>query len=88
MGRQIINHIECGFCHKEFDVATEDLEWEHIEDVGETDEDVTLHDYAISQKIDCPFCSKANSILVVMKGTSVAKIESMEVKSMELDTLL
>lgn len=27
MGRQIINSIKCGRCHKEFDVATDDIEW-------------------------------------------------------------
>ena len=32
MGRQVINKIECGKCHREFDVATEDIEWEHLTD--------------------------------------------------------
>lgn len=38
MGRQVINNIECGFCHKDFDVATEDIEWEHQNDAGATEE--------------------------------------------------
>ena len=28
MGRHVINQIECAKCHKMFDVATEDIEWE------------------------------------------------------------
>lgn len=88
MEREVINSIECAFWHKDFDVATEDLEWEHIEDMRETDEDASVHDYVISQKTDCPYCGKANNILATMKGTSIAQITSMKIITMERDALI
>ena len=56
MAREIINSIKCGFCHEKFDVATEDIEWEHINDAGETDTDSDVYDFSVSQKIKCPNC--------------------------------
>ena len=53
MGRQVINQIECAKCHKMFDVATEDIEWEHLSDAGETEEDNTIHDFNVFQTVDC-----------------------------------
>lgn len=49
MGRQHLIDKSCGVCNRPFDVATEDLEWEHLKDCGETDEDSTMRDYSISQ---------------------------------------
>ena len=71
MGRQVINKIECGFCHNEFDVATEDLEWEHIEDFGERDDNPVLHDFGIWQSVVCPHCNKPNKILYKTIGESI-----------------
>ena len=88
MGRQIINSIECGYCHKTFKVATEDLEWEHIVDIGERDDDATLHDFAISQKVDCPHCGKANNIIYKTVGHSDMDLQEGEVMSMEPSALL
>ena len=47
MAREIINSIKCGFCHEKFDVATEDIEWEHINDAGETDTDSDVYDFSV-----------------------------------------
>ncbi len=75
MGRQIITNTTCAFCDKTFDVATEDLEWEHLKNVGETDEDPQLFDYSISQKLNCPHCDKDNEVLITMKGKNEADID-------------
>ena len=90
MSRQIINTIQCAHCHKEFAVATEDLEWEHISDIGETDDDSSIHDFAIHQSVVCPHCGKSNKILAKMRGTTPATIDfsSLEVISMELGAYL
>lgn len=84
MGRQAINSIECGFCHKDFDVATEDIEWEHQIDAGETEEDSTIHDFSVFQTVDCPYCGKANKIVMHAKGKSESQFDTMEVISLEL----
>lgn len=83
MGRQIINSIDCGFCHKNFDVATEDIEWEHLSYAGETEEDSTIHDYSVFQTVDCPHCGKPNKIVLHAKGKSEALLDSMKVFSLE-----
>lgn len=87
MAREIINSIECGFCHKKFDVATEDIEWEHINDAGETDTDSDVHDFFVSQEVKCPNCGKNNKILVKMKGKSSCDITAIEVISMQPEAL-
>lgn len=76
--------IECGKCHKAFDVATEDIEWEHISDAGETEEDSTIHDFNVFQTVDCPYCGKGNKIVLHAKGKSEADIDSMKVISLEI----
>lgn len=88
MAREIINKIECGFCHKNFEVATEDLEWEHITDIGECDNDSSLHDFSISQKVECPHCCKENSILYKTVGKSAMELTKGEVMSMEPNVLM
>lgn len=88
MGLERISTIECGFCHKEFDVATEDIEWEHLVDAGETDEDSSVHDYHVSQTVDCPHCRKSNKILMHAKGKNPALFSSMEVVSLEVSNYL
>lgn len=83
MGRTVINSIECGHCHKKFEVATEDLEWEKLIDLGECDDNHPQHDYAINQKVVCPHCHKENSILMKAKGDSAASPKTIEIISME-----
>ena len=88
MGREIINVIECGYCHKEFDVAAEDIEWEHQVDAGETDEDSSVHDYNVFQAVDCPHCGKQNKIVMHAKGKNAAAFISKIVISMEKGSYL
>lgn len=83
MGRQIINGIECVFCHRDFDVATEDIEWDHLSDAGETEEDSTIHDYSVFQTADCPHCGKPNKIVLHAKGKSEAQLDSWKMFSLE-----
>lgn len=84
MGRQVINNIECGFCHKDFDVATEDIAWEHLNDAGATEENSTIHDFSVFQTVDCPHCGKANKIVMHAKGRSDSQFDTMEVISLEI----
>lgn len=84
MGRQIINMIECGYCNKEFAVATEDIEWEHLSDAGETEEDNTIHDFNVFQTVDCSYCGKENKIVLQAKGKSAAELDTMKVVSLEI----
>lgn len=82
MGRKVINSIECKRCHNKFDVATEDIEWEHLEDRGECDEDNSLHDYGIWQNAICHHCNEKNKILVKARGKSKTDLDEIEVISM------
>lgn len=84
MGRQIINNIECGFCHKDFDVATEDIEWEQQSDAGATEENSTIHDFSVFQAVDCPYCGKANKIVMHAKGKSESQFDTLEFISLEI----
>lgn len=84
MGRQVINQIECAKCHKMFDVATEDIEWEHLSDAGETEEDNTIHDFNVFQTADCSYCGKENKIVLHAKGKSAAELDTIEVVSLEI----
>ena len=84
MGRQVINQTECAKCHKMFDVATEDIEWEHLSDAGETEEDNTIHDFNVFQTVDCPYCGKENKIVLQAKGKSAAELDTMKVVSLEI----
>lgn len=84
MGRQVINKIECPYCHKEFDVATEDIEWEHLDDAGETEDNSGIHDYHVVQKVSCPYCEKLNNIVFVAQGKSEAHLDTMKVVLLEI----
>lgn len=84
MAREIINNITCGKCGKLFDVATEDIEWEHLEDAGEKEENPEIHDYSVFQTVDCPHCGAKNRIVMHAKGKSAANLESLKVFSLEL----
>ena len=84
MGRQIINTIECGKCHRKFGVATEDIEWEHLTDAGETESNSGKRDYSLFQTVDCTHCKAKNKIVFHAQGKSEANIDSMEVVSLEM----
>ena len=89
MGRQVINEIKCAVCGNSFDVATEDLEWEHIEDFGERDDNPVLHDLGIGQSVVCPHCNKPNKILYKAIGESISgPFFNEEVLSMELGAII
>ena len=84
MGRQVINKIDCPYCHKEFDVATEDIEWEHVTDAGETEDNSGIHDYHVFQKVSCPHCDKLNNIIYLALGKLEAHHDTMKVISVEI----
>lgn len=85
MGREIINTIECIKCHRTFDVATEDIEWEHLSDAGETEEDSAIRDYSVFQTVQCPHCGKDNKIVMHARGKSEAAFDTLKVISLEFD---
>ena len=87
MGRQVIAKTTCAFCRRSFDIATEDIEWEHISDCGETDENPELKDFSIHQKIHCPWCKKDNEILITMKGKEVADLDITSVQVINLSEI-
>lgn len=80
MGRQVITDTTCAFCAKSFQIATEDIEWEHMSDCGETDENPNLKDFSISQKISCPHCGKDNEILINIKGKNEVDLDLTSIK--------
>lgn len=84
MGRQVINTIECAKCHKVFDVATEDIEWEHLTDAGETDDNGGIHDYHVFQIVSCPHCDKDNNVIFIAQGSSEVHLNTMKVVSLEI----
>lgn len=88
MGRRIINTIVCGKCHQEFDVATEDIEWEHLTDAGEVEDDSPIHDFNVFQTVDCPHCDSKNQIVFHAKGKSEASFDSMKVVSLEVGAII
>ena len=69
MGKQLINQVQCQHCGKMFDVNTEDIEWEHVADLGENEEHAPLHDYGLIQNIECSHCGGKNSIVYKALGT-------------------
>ena len=85
MGRQVINCICCSQCGREFNVATEDIEWEHLQDIGEADDGTSIRDYGLFQKVTCPFCNADQKIVFAAKGRDESHIEKMTVVSLEID---
>ncbi|MBP1542160.1 MAG: hypothetical protein ILA25_08365 [Prevotella sp.] len=85
MGRQVINQIECAKCHKLFDVATEDIEWNHLNDAGETEDDSTIHDFNVFQTVECPYCGRENKVVMHAIGKSAAEFDSIKVIPLEID---
>lgn len=62
MGKQLINQVQCQHCGKMFDINTEDIEWEHLQDAGENDSYAPMHDKGLFQNLKCPHCHNDNSI--------------------------
>lgn len=90
MGRQVINKIECAQCHKMFDVATEDLEWEHAVEVEAEDSKSGNPETRIMQEIECPNpkCGYKNTIAYKGIRNTDTGIYTREVYSLELNVLL
>lgn len=88
MGREVINKVECAKCHKMFDVATEDLEWEKADTIEAKESKSRLRETHIMQKIECPHCKKENTIVYKEIGDSQSKDYTREVFSIESDILL
>lgn len=65
MGRKVINDIKCAKCGRVFDVATEDLKWEHAVESKAGDTKSGYPETGIMQKIECPNpkCRYENSIV-------------------------
>lgn len=83
MGKQVLDTIVCCKCHRMFDVATENIEWEHISDAGETEDDASIHDFKVFQSVECPHCRKENRILLHAKGKAEDQLETMVIISLE-----
>ncbi len=82
MGRKLINQVQCQHCGKMFGVNTEDIEWEHVEDRGESDVHAPLHDMSCFQKVVCtnPKCGKENTILYkALEDPQTGNIVSQEI---------
>ena len=84
MGRQVINQIECAKCNKMFDVATGDIEWEHLNDAGETENDSIIHDFNVFQTVECPYCGRENKVVMHAKGQSADNLDTMKVASLDI----
>lgn len=80
MGKQAIANTTCAFCNKLIKIASEYINWEHISDCGETEENPELKDFSIHQKIRCPHCGKDNQITITMKGTDESNIDPTSIK--------
>ena len=83
MGRQVINSIKCSKCGHEINIATEDIEWEHLEDRGPVDNDLTIHDYGVFQSVTCPYCKAQQKIVFTARGKDMANLN--EMKGISLD---
>lgn len=86
MGREIINKIICSKCGNEFDVATEDIEWEHLDDLGEIDENTNLKDFGVMQTVSCPICNAEQKIVFKAKGENAVHLSEMKVISLEVES--
>ena len=86
MGRQVINDITCANCKRNFNVATEDIKWEHLEQIGESN-DNGINDYFVNQSVVCPHCHHDNKILFKAKGKTPEDLDKFEVISMEKNVI-
>ena len=82
MGRQVINRIKCGNCSREFDVATEDIEWDHLADLGPVDDGSNIRDYGVIQSVTCPYCKETQKIVFAAKGKDEAHLDKMKVSEL------
>ena len=90
MGRQVINNIKCAKCRLEFDVATEDLEWEHAIESEAGDTKSGYPETGIMQKIECPNpkCRYENTIAYKGVRNTNTGTYTHEVYSLEPEILL
>ena len=88
MGRQVINKIKCAKCGRMFDVATEDLEWEHAVEMEAGDSKSGYPETGIMQKIECPHCKNENTIVYKSIHNTDTETYTHEVYSLELNNLL
>lgn len=82
MGKQLINQVQCKYCGKIFAVNTEDIEWEHVEDRGESESHAPLHDISCFQKAICTNakCGKENTIMYkALEDLETGKIVKQEI---------
>ena len=90
MGREVINKIKCAKCGREFDVATEDLEWEHAVESEAGDTKSGYPETGIMQKIECPNSKCRYKNTIVYRGIHNTDTGTcmQEVYSLELEILL
>ena len=88
MGRQVINKIKCAKCGRMFDVATEDLEWEHAVEMEAGDSKSGYPETGIMQKIECPHRKNENTIVYKSIHNTDTETYTHEVYSLELNILL
>lgn len=62
MAKQLIQQVKCQHCDKMFDVYTEDIEWEHVVEIGENAINHSMRNYVCVQKMECPHCHQKNVI--------------------------
>lgn len=84
----MINNIKCVKCGREFDVATEDLEWEHAVEMEAGETKSGYPETGILQKIECPHCKKENTIVYRGIHNTDTGTYTQEVYSIEPDILL
>ena len=85
--KMVVYNDSCGYKPRKNKKRGETIEWEHINDAGETDTDSDVHDFFVSQEVKCPNCKKNNKILVKTKGKSSCDITAIEVISMQPEAL-
>ena len=85
MAKQLINKVQCRYCGQVFDVNTEDIEWERVNDLGENDQHAPLHDYGYIQKMKCPNPECGKDIMIVY--TAVGDLSKGNVLSQGVTTI-
>ena len=84
MERQVINSIECDKCHIMFDVATEDIEWEHLNNMGVCESEPKTTQEGLLQKLACPYCGKENNIAFEQRSLPNGDVTFTEVRLLEI----
>lgn len=82
MGKLTISSICCTNCNKLFNVNTEDIEWEHMKNMGVNDSNPNKFDYELVQNIVCPYCNSSQKIIFRAIGSSEYELEEMTISSL------